>query len=78
MDSFTFLIQESSIQLSPQRHLLHNLTDTLLFLFGLGFPLGFVIVIFLSLLLLQLLESASHLLSEAKLDGGFTVGVAEC
>lgn len=77
MNSFSLLIQKSSIQLPPKGYFLNYFPNTFLFLLCLRFSFSLMIIIFLSLFLLQLLESASYLSSKPEFDDRLAIGVAE-
>jgi len=76
MHYFIFLVDESSVQFAPKRHLLHHFRDGLFFLLRLP-VLRFKFVVFGPLLLFEQLETASHLFPEAQFEVRFVIGVAE-
>ncbi len=77
MNCLSLLIEEAGIQLSPQCYFFDHFADALFFLLGLRLALGFMVIVFLFLFLLELLEPASHLPPEAQLKVRLSVGGAE-
>lgn len=77
MDYLIFLVDKASVELPPQGHLFHHFRNSLFFLLCLP-ALGLELVVFGPLLLFEKFESASHFFSEAQLEVGLIIGVAEC
>lgn len=77
MDYLIFLVDKASVELPPQGHLFHHFRNSLFFLLRLP-ALGLEFVVFGPLLLFEQFESASHFFSEAQLEVGLIIGVAEC